>query len=153
MRGTYINQGQSQSNWTQNINRRVTTAVDNSQYKDFPGVVEHFPQSRANRFLQNNEYCKIKVNKEEKVVKHLTSDHQENLNLMFYDFNNFQGSGQEISTNANTNPGDRVPSRNFRSRGRVGIASKDNQRQTSPFINRNQKFNKFNHDQPLHTGM
>ena len=57
------------------MNRRVTTAVDNNYNKDGAGVVEHFPQSRANRFLQNNEYCKIKVNKEEKVLNHLTSDH------------------------------------------------------------------------------
>jgi hypothetical protein len=47
---------------------------------------------------------------------------------MFYDFNNFTGEA-EPNTEINNKPvsqgGDRVPSRNYRSRGRVGVDSKD----------------------------
>lgn len=52
---------------------------------------------------------------------------------MFYDFNNFSKAAQD--NNQTSLNGDRVPSRNFRSRGRVGLTSKDQQRQTTPYIN------------------
>lgn len=36
----------------------------------------------------NNHQIKIKINKEESIVNHLTSEHKSNMTLLYYDFNN-----------------------------------------------------------------
>lgn len=40
---------------------------------------------------------KIVINREERVVNHLTKDVNNNLNLMFYDFNDY--GGQQVNKN------------------------------------------------------
>jgi len=42
-----------------------------AEHSEFPGI------------------AKIKIQNDAKVQRHLVTDHQENMNLLFYDFNNF----------------------------------------------------------------
>lgn len=44
--------------------------------------------------IQGNEAFRISVNKEERVVNHLTKEVNTNMNLMFYDFNDYGGSNK-----------------------------------------------------------
>jgi hypothetical protein len=70
----------SKDQWSSyNSRRKVTTAQENLSYQNKKAQIEHFPIARASRGNQqapslNNEYCKITINKEEKVTQHLTTD-------------------------------------------------------------------------------
>jgi hypothetical protein len=48
--------------------------------------------------LLQQDNVKIVINREERVVNHLTKEVNNNLNLMFYDFNDYGGQ-QQVSKN------------------------------------------------------
>ena len=50
-----------------------------------------FNQGNANSSMIHQDNVKIVINREERVVNHLTKDVNNNLNLMFYDFNDYGG--------------------------------------------------------------
>lgn len=78
---------------------------------------------------------KITINKDSKYLKNkdLTTDHKENMNLMFYDFNNPSMIPEEDQSERGclrSQTTDRGPSRNFRSRGRFKLGTSQNPRST-----------------------
>jgi hypothetical protein len=81
--------------------------------------------------------AKIKIQNDAKVQRHLVSDHHENMNLLFYDFNNF--SKQTRPQTQGVHPPvvqDRLPSRNLKSRGRSRIYAQRKQSKNEASGNR-----------------
>lgn len=83
----------------------------------------------------NSGGVKITINKDTKYLKgsNLQKDHKENMNLMFYDFNNPLMIPEEDQSERSclmSQTTDRGPSRNFRSRGRFKLGTSQNQRST-----------------------
>lgn len=69
---------------------------------------------------------RITINKDKKHLngQNLTTQTEENMNLMFYDFNNPSSIAEETQRNIlRSQTTDRGPSRKIRSRGRFKLAS------------------------------
>lgn len=108
------------------------TTTTTTTFHEYTGAVNHFPLARANRFEEQKKVadfmCKIKINRNENIKKHMVQEHQENMNLMFYDFNGTANGSSNNKVIPKSQGGDRIPSRSgtFKSRQRTRMGNNNN---------------------------
>jgi hypothetical protein len=88
-----IHQSQSSSNFPQ---PRAFHQPNNVVYQNQEPGWQNPPENRLN---SNEQAFRISINREDKVKNHLTKEVNPNLNLMFYDFNDYGQSQQQRQQN------------------------------------------------------